>query len=206
MGQVQVVAAGAAGQPGGDREQGPVQRGEGGLGEAGPGQGGDRPAHGDGHRGQGQPGGRGTRRAAKRCGGRTGPEVPGRQAGHRALLELGGALLDDGVRAVLPLHGQERFDPVGAHRVVAPHGNVEGLLVQRLAGGGLPQPPDPAHDQPGGHRLLGGSERGGDGRSTPPRPPPTLLSTARKHEQSAMDVLRDFFTGHAWIPAISTNP
>jgi len=75
-GQVQVVAAGAAGEPGGDREQGALQGGEGGFAEAVPGQGGDRPAHGDGHRGQGDPGGRGTRRAAKRCGGNTGPEVP----------------------------------------------------------------------------------------------------------------------------------
>ncbi len=71
----------------------------------------------------------------------------------RALLELGGALLHDGVRAVLPLDGQQRLDPVGEQGVVAPHGNVEGLLVQRLTGGGLAQPADPAHDQPGGHRL-----------------------------------------------------
>jgi len=34
----------------------------------------------------------------------------------------------------------------------------------------------------------------------------SYLSTARKHQQSAMDVLRDLFTGHAWIPAISANP
>ena len=34
----------------------------------------------------------------------------------------------------------------------------------------------------------------------------SYLSTARKHQQSAMDVLRDLFTGHAWIPTISANP
>ena len=34
----------------------------------------------------------------------------------------------------------------------------------------------------------------------------SYLSTARKHGQSAMTVLRDLFNGHAWIPAISPNP
>ena len=32
------------------------------------------------------------------------------------------------------------------------------------------------------------------------------LSTARKHGQSAMVVLRDLFTGHPWIPAIGASP
>lgn len=34
----------------------------------------------------------------------------------------------------------------------------------------------------------------------------SYLSTARKHGQSAMDVLRDLFTGHPWIPAYAANP
>jgi len=34
----------------------------------------------------------------------------------------------------------------------------------------------------------------------------SYLATARKHGQSAMTVLRDLFTGHPWIPGISTNP
>jgi len=75
---IPISSLGRVGQPGGDREHGALQGGEGGFAEAVPGQGGDRPAHVDGHRGQGQPGGRGTRRAAKRCGGSTGPEVPSR--------------------------------------------------------------------------------------------------------------------------------
>jgi len=59
----------------------------------------------------------------------------------------GGSLLHHGVRAVLPLHVQERFDPVGEHRVVPPDRDEQGLLVRRLPGGGLPQPADPAHDR-----------------------------------------------------------
>lgn len=34
----------------------------------------------------------------------------------------------------------------------------------------------------------------------------SYLSTARKHGQSAMDVLRDLFTGHPWIPAYAASP
>ena len=34
----------------------------------------------------------------------------------------------------------------------------------------------------------------------------SYLSTARKHRQSAMDVLRDLFTGQPWIPALGASP
>lgn len=34
----------------------------------------------------------------------------------------------------------------------------------------------------------------------------SYLSTARKHQQSAMVVLRDLFTGHPWIPATGASP
>ena len=34
----------------------------------------------------------------------------------------------------------------------------------------------------------------------------SYLSTARKHRQSAMDVLRDLFTGQPWTPAIGASP
>lgn len=34
----------------------------------------------------------------------------------------------------------------------------------------------------------------------------SYLSTARKHGQSAMDVLRDLFTGQPWIPAYAASP
>jgi transposase len=34
----------------------------------------------------------------------------------------------------------------------------------------------------------------------------SYLSTARKHGQGAMVVLRDLFTGQPWIPAIGTSP
>ena len=34
----------------------------------------------------------------------------------------------------------------------------------------------------------------------------SYLSTARKHQQSAMSVLRDLFTGQPWIPAIGASP
>ena len=34
----------------------------------------------------------------------------------------------------------------------------------------------------------------------------SYLSTARKHGQSAMVVLRDLFTGQPWIPALSASP
>ena len=34
----------------------------------------------------------------------------------------------------------------------------------------------------------------------------SYLSTARKHRQSAMAVLRDLFTGQPWIPTIGASP
>ncbi|HEY5183147.1 MAG TPA: transposase, partial [Dermatophilaceae bacterium] len=34
----------------------------------------------------------------------------------------------------------------------------------------------------------------------------SYLSTAHKHQQSAMAVLRDLFTGQPWIPAIGASP
>ena len=34
----------------------------------------------------------------------------------------------------------------------------------------------------------------------------SYLSTARKHQQSAMVVLRDLFTGQPWIPAVGASP
>ena len=34
----------------------------------------------------------------------------------------------------------------------------------------------------------------------------SYLGTARKHDQSAMAVLRDLFTGQPWIPAIGASP
>ena len=34
----------------------------------------------------------------------------------------------------------------------------------------------------------------------------SYLSTARKHQQSAMVVLRDLFTGQPWIPATGASP
>jgi len=86
--------------------------------------------------------------------------LPMVQVRQRALLELGDALLDDGVGAVFPFHVQERFVPVGEHGVVPPDRDGQGLLVQRLPGGCLPKAADPAHDQPGGHRGLGAGERG----------------------------------------------
>jgi len=55
------------------------------------------------------------------------------------------------VRAVLPLDVEQRFDPIGEHRVVPPDRDGQGLLVQQVAGRGVAQP----DDQPGGHRLLG---------------------------------------------------
>jgi len=68
----------------------------------------------------------------------------------RALLQLGGALLHDGVRAVFPFDVDQRLGPAGEHRVVPPDRDGQGLLVQRLTGGGLPDPADPADDRPGG--------------------------------------------------------
>jgi hypothetical protein len=56
----------------------------------------------------------------------------------RTLLQLGDALLHHGVRAVLPFDVDQRLVAVGEHRVVPPHREVEGLLVQRQAGRGLP--------------------------------------------------------------------
>jgi len=54
----------------------------------------------------------------------------------RSALELGDALLHHGVPAVLPLDVEERLVPVGEHRVVPPHRDGQGLLVQRLPGAG----------------------------------------------------------------------
>jgi transposase len=34
----------------------------------------------------------------------------------------------------------------------------------------------------------------------------SYLSTARKHGQSAMTVLRDLFIGQPWIPAVGASP
>lgn len=50
----------------------------------------------------------------------------------------------------------------------------------------------------GGWRSENGAEAFLDVRS--------YLSTARKHGQSAMAVLRDLFTGQAWIPALGASP
>ena len=50
----------------------------------------------------------------------------------------------------------------------------------------------------GGWRSENGAHAFLDGRS--------YLSTARKHQQSAMVVLRDLFTGHPWIPAVGASP
>ncbi len=49
----------------------------------------------------------------------------------------------------------------------------------------------------GGWRSENGADASLDVRS--------YLSTARKHERSAMDALRDLFTGHTWIPTISAS-
>ena len=50
----------------------------------------------------------------------------------------------------------------------------------------------------GGWRTTSGAEAFLDVRS--------YLSTARKHHQNAMTVLRDLFTGQPWIPALGTSP
>jgi transposase len=50
----------------------------------------------------------------------------------------------------------------------------------------------------GGWRSENGAESFLDIRS--------YLSTARKHGQSAMVVLRDLFTGQPWIPAVGASP
>jgi len=34
----------------------------------------------------------------------------------------------------------------------------------------------------------------------------SYLSTARKNNQAALDVLRDLFTGNTWIPALGASP
>src|SRR5450756_1637650 len=34
----------------------------------------------------------------------------------------------------------------------------------------------------------------------------SYLSTARKHNQGAMDVLRDLFAGRPWLPAAASSP
>src|SRR5207344_2267981 len=74
-------------------------------------------------------------------------EVTGGQVRERAVDEVGDELFDDGVVVVVGLGGEHRQRAVGEDGVVAPGG-------QQLALGGWGQAADPAHDQPGGHRVL----------------------------------------------------
>jgi len=73
-----------------------------------------------------------------------------RQAG--VVFEVADGVFDDGVAAVVGLHGQQRPVAVGQDRVVGEH-HVEGELG---AGGG----PHAADDQPRGGLMLGALKRG----------------------------------------------
>lgn len=70
--------------------------------------------------------------------------------GHRPVDEIGEDFLDDRVPTVGHICLGHRLSAVGEEGVVTP--NREQLLKLRLV-------PDPAHDQAGGDRVLGGGER-----------------------------------------------
>ena len=78
------------------------------------------------------------------------------QVRQRSVDQVGEHGLDDGVPAVGDVGSRSGLGAVGEERVVPP--DREQLIEAGLVA-------DPAHDQPGGHWLLGGGERGERGIS-----------------------------------------